>query len=896
MHRPAGAVLLVLRCLPAAGRVKIMRNLFRGFAALALLVAMPAAMGADAMTAPAGPPTLKLPTGARPLRYAVTLTVAPGDAKVPGEIAIDVELDRPHDVLWLNADALDVTRAATELPDTRASVLRGNEQFIGIAFEPPLPAGRHRVTLAFEAEQSRNSTRGIFALQDDGAWYAMTQFEAISARRAFPCFDEPGYKTPWELTLRVPRGLVALSNTRILSETLGDDGLTTVRFAETRPLPSYLVAFAVGPWAFVDLGSVGSVPTRIVVPRGRAADTQFVAHAYPELFVRLETWFGISYPFDKLDHVAIPLTVAFAMENAGLITYGEAAFLAKRGAETPRYRRIAANIGAHEIAHQWFGNLVTTAWWDDIWLNEAFATWIAEKIVNQWRPDYDRGAARVSERAVAIDADALTSARQIREPVNSRSDIFNAFDRITYQKGATVIGMFEGWMGEEPFRLGVRRYLEARRDGSATAEDFLAALTQASRLPVATAFNTFLNQNGVPQVGVQLQCRADGATLGLTQHRLELLGVQAAKAQQWQIPVCARYGSGALSRQACTLMTEATATIPLEGGCPSFVFANAGGRGYYLPDYRGGLLSQLANHRNALTAPEYASLLHDLRALARAGSVSPAQVLHWARLGAASRDRHVVLAAVDLAEFAGNTMVAEADRPQFARFVREVFGPQARALGFTPRAGDSDDAQLLRRSLLGFVAPEDPELAAQARRLARGWIADRKTIDPGLVEVVLVTAGRTGDAAMFDAFLAEAKATQDHLDRRYLMMALFAFVDPALAQKGMALLLDPAFDVRESWTALRFGFDWNPTRRATSDFIMANFDALAKTVSSVAPGDWPRYASGLCTEQDRATLAAFWKDRVQTYAVAERQLAQAQESIGLCTRLRSAAGRTGIKD
>jgi len=869
-----------------------MQRFFRGLAALALLVAMPTA-AAEAMTAPAEPPMLKLPAGARPTRYAVTLTVVPGEAKVPGEIAIDVELDRPHDVLWLNADALHVTQAATELSDTRTTVLRGHEQFVGVAFEPPLPAGRHRVTLAFEAEQSRNSTRGIFALQDAGAWYAMTQFESISARRAFPCFDEPGHKTPWQLTLRVPRGLVALSNTRVLSETPGDDGLTTVRFAETRPLPSYLVAFAVGPWAFVDLGGVGRTPTptRIVVPRGRAADTEFVARAYPELFVRLETWFGMSYPFDKLDHVAIPLSVGFAMENAGLITYGAVGFLAKPGAATPRYRRGAANVGAHEIAHQWFGNLVTAAWWDDIWLNEAFATWIAEKIVNQWRPDYNRGAARIVERAEAIDADALTSARQIREPVNARSDIYNAFDRITYQKGATVIGMFEGWMGEESFRRGVRSYLDVRRDGSATAENFLTALTQASRLPVATAFNTFLNQNGVPLVEARLQCGADGAKLLLAQHRLELLGAQAAKAQQWQIPVCARYGTGASSRQACTLMTEPTATIALEGGCPAFVFANAGGRGYYVPDYRGDLLPRLAKHRGALTVPEYASLLYDLQALARAGLASPAQVMQWARLGAAARDRHVVLAAISLAEFAGNTLVADTDRPEFSRFVREVFGPQARSLGFTPRAGDSDDAQLLRRSLLRFVAPEDPQLAAQANALARAWLTDRKAVDPGLVDVVLVTAGRTGDAAMFDAFFAEAKATQDRLDRRYLMMALFSFTDPVLAQKGMALLLDPAFDVRESWTALYAGFGGNPTRRATNDFILANFDALAKTVSREAPGGWPHYGSGLCSEQDQAALAAFWKDRTQTYAGAERQLARAVESIGLCTRLRSAAGR-----
>jgi hypothetical protein len=263
--------------------------------------------------------------------------------------------------------------------------------------------------------KARTRRAGIFALQDSGAWYTMTQFEALSARRAFPCFDEPGFKTPWQVTLRVPHGLVALSNTRVESQSEGADGFTTVRFARTRPLPSYLVAFAVGPWEFVDLGEVGarSTPTRIVVPRGRRADAEFAAHAYPELFTRLEKWFGTGYPFDKLDHIAIPITVNFAMENAGLITYGAPTLLAKPGATTPRFRRISASVGTHEISHQWFGDLVTMNWWDDLWLNEAFATWIADKVVDQWRPDYDRGAARI--------APALTRSTPTRSSPRGRS-------------------------------------------------------------------------------------------------------------------------------------------------------------------------------------------------------------------------------------------------------------------------------------------------------------------------------------------------------------------------------------------------------------------------------------------------------------------------------------------
>jgi len=574
------------------------------------------------------------------------------------------------------------------------------------------------------------------------------------------------------------------------------------------------------------------------------------------------------------------------MENAGLITYGAPNLLAKPGEATARFRRSAANIGAHEIAHQWFGDLVTMAWWDDIWLNEAFATWMAEKIVGRWHPDYDRGAARVTSRSIAIDADSLATARRIREPVTTRGGIFSAFDGITYQKGATVIGMFEQWIGEAPFRRGVQRYLEAHGDGSATAADLLAALTEASQKPVAAAFDTFLSQNGVPQIDVRLQCSAGEARLALTQHRLASFGAAPRPPQRWQVPVCVRAGSGATSRRVCTLMREQSETLTLGSACPSFVFANAGGGGYYVVDYEDDLLDRVARHRNALSPAEFASLLDDLRALAGAGEVTLATALQWVRHGAAARDRHVVREAIGLAEFVGNTLVAAEAEPEFAAFVREVFGPRARAIGLAPKRGESDDDELLRQSLLRFAAPYDPALAREARRLALAWIKDRKAVDPSLVDVVLVTAARTGDAAMLDALRAETGTTQDRLDRRNLMMALFAFTDPALAEKGLSILLDPSFDVRETWTALRNVNGWNPTRRATHDFIVANFEALAQTVGRDTPGGWPYYAEGLCSEQDAAAVEAFWTPRVTTYSGAERALPATVESIRRCARLR----------
>jgi cytosol alanyl aminopeptidase len=852
-----------------------------------------AAMLCQAQTPASGdftPPTLRLPAGPQPTRYAVSLTVIPGEAKASGEITIDVELDRPHAVIWLNADALTVAQASVDDAATKVGVLSGHEQVVGLTFDPPLASGKHRLTLAFAAEQSRNSTRGIFALQDGGSWYAMTQFEPLSARRAFPCFDEPGFKVPWQLTLRVPRELVAISNTPIVSDTNVADGLKEIRFAETRPLPSYLVAFAVGPWQPIDLGGVGMNPTpmRIVVPRGRTDEAGFVASAYPQIFARLERWFGLAYPYAKLDQVAIPLTVGFAMENVGMITYGAPTILAKPDAATPRFRRGAASVGAHEMAHQWFGNLVTTAWWNDIWLNEAFATWFAAKMVDQWRPDYEHGAARSVERADAIAADMLASARRIREPIEERGDILTAFDAITYQKGATVIGMFEGWIGEEPFRRGIRRYLDARRDSTATVEDFLGALDAESKRPVASAFSTFLDQNGVPRVDINLHCSARGASLDLTQTRLSPLGAAATPGSRWKIPVCVTYGQGAAKHEACTLLTDPSATLPLQGACPTLVFANTGGRGYYVASYGGKLLAHLAADRKALSSSEYASVLYDIRALVQSGAVSGGEALRWIRDAANSHDRYVVTAAIELTAFVRDTLVTDADRGQFVAFVDRTFGARARALGYAPRPGEDDDDQLVRRSMLRLVAPNDAALAAEARRLAVAWMARHDAIDPSMVDTVLIIAAETGDAATFDAMLAEAKSTKDSLDRRNLMVALLAFTDPALARRGLGVLLDPDFDVRESTTALWISSYAVPPRRATADFIAANFDALAQRVSSEVPGQWPYFARRLCSEQDRDNVDAFWRSRIASYPGAERTLNQAEEQIRLCAALRAA--------
>jgi aminopeptidase N len=292
----------------------------------------------------------------------------------------------------------------------------------------------------------------------------MSQFEDVSARRALPCFDEPGWKTPWRITIDAPSAhFVAANSPEARATPLADrPGWTRHEFSVTRPLPAYLVALAVGPYEVVDGGVAGAnrTPLRYIVPKGRAAEARYAKEVTPRLLEILEAYFGVPYPFEKLDSLARPDSVrSFAMENAGLITYGTDSMLATEREETPRFRRGYAGVAAHEIAHMWFGDLVTMAWWDDAWLNEGFATWIGQKTMYRLRPEWDDGAWRARERARAISTDRLASARRVRNPVEAKDRIADAFDSISYEKGGAVLEMFERWMGEERFRQGVRDYL-----------------------------------------------------------------------------------------------------------------------------------------------------------------------------------------------------------------------------------------------------------------------------------------------------------------------------------------------------------------------------------------------------------------------------------------------------
>ncbi|MGO8969693.1 MAG: M1 family aminopeptidase [Myxococcaceae bacterium] len=856
--------------------------------------------------APEAPKGMRLPITQKALAQRVELSVVPASPSFEGTTELEMQLTEATDVIWLNVRWLTVQKASARIGETEiAARVSLSPERVALRFPQPLPEGRVTLWLAFTGVISSTEDSGVFHQKEGGDWYAMTQFEETDARRAFPCIDEPAAKIPWELTLRVPKELTAVSNTPIASVEPSGDGMKRVRFARTKPLPAYLVAFGVGPYDVVEArpAGVNKVPMHVYVPRGRAAEAAYAVRTSPELLETLERYFGLAYPYEKLDLLAIPLTVHFgAMENAGLVTVATHRLLARKEDESLTFERTWAVYAAHEFAHQWFGDLVTMAWWNDVWLNEAFATWMENKAVGIWAPSWAMQVLEVTDRSDAASADTLVTARSIRQPIESYDDIANAFDEITYQKGAAVIRMFETYLGDEKFRAGVKHYLRTHAYGTATAEDFLAAISQATGDDIAPAFETFLDQSGVPELSVQLSC-PKGATpeLQLSQERLLPVGTTAAGERSWQLPVCARWSSVGKEHRACTLMTSASATLALPGGpCPSWVLPNAEYAGYYRLNLKGNLLQTLVTRgRPALTTSETVGLLGDVSALVAAGRFPAGDGMELSTHFANAPSRRVVEEAIRLASVRRD-FLDEAAAKAYPRWVRRHFGARARALGMRPHRGEGEDTQLLRPFLVRFVAEqgEDPELIQAARTATQHWLEDPTSVNPEMVSTVLSIAGTFGDAALHDKLLERLKTSSDRATRAHLVAALGAFRNPALVRANLALLQAAPVDAREltgilpstlNWPLghvtiglLASTLYWPSSRELAFQAVSEHFELFASRLPERSAGNLFYVGSAFCDAEHRAAVEAAFTPRARTALGGKRELAQTLETVDLC--------------
>ena len=852
----------------------------------ALLFASALASHADA-----GTPTLRLPNDVRPVRYSASLNLVPGQDRFSGDIRIDLEIVQPTSTVWLNAKALEfesggVRQGSTSLPVEFQSA---PNDFLGVKVSTALQPGHAQLEIRYTGEVSRTLTDGAFQQQQGNDWYIFTKFEPVTARRVFPCFDEPSFKTPWQLTLTIPEGLKALSNTPELSADAGENNMKSVRFAETKPLPSYLVAFAAGPFDVVPTAPIGKdhVPGNIIVPRGRSSEAAYAASITPKLIELLETYFGTPYPYEKLDQIVVPLTTAWgAMENAGLIAYGDF-LLSPPEQDTELRQRGRAHTMEHEMSHQWFGDLVTTEWWDDIWLNEAFASWLSSKLLDEWKPEWNIKADAARSINV-MRADSLTAARKIRQPIEAPGDIANAFDGITYGKGEAVIGMFENYVGPDAFQKAVRLYLHKHAWGNATASDLLAAVDQISpNSKSGSAFSTFLNQVGFPLVSVTAECTAK-SLLRLTQSRFRPVGSPASADQLWQIPVCAVWNDSGGVHRECTLLTEpfAVFTLHTAQGCPTWLSADANAAGYYAVSYEPSLADHLI-HKGLidLKPTERAAVLRNIQLMFSSGLGNLRQDLEFADAFSRSPDPGLVRQSADMVASVNN-FVREDLHAQYAAWIRSLYQARARELGWQPKPDESLEIRLLRIEVVPLVATRggDPELQTQALQLAHDWLQNRSGIDADMIVPVLSAAAWNGNRAFFDDLVTGVKETTVQRERLWIGQALGSFRDPDLARAALELFFDKDIDPRELERNL-FGAPLE-TRQIVWSFVQQNFDKLNSTLPGARGIPFgarlPLSASGFCDPQHHYQVAAFFQPRIGSLPGGAHNLANTLESIRLC--------------
>jgi cytosol alanyl aminopeptidase len=833
------------------------------------------------------PPAFRLPTFAAPQHYSVVLTVAPDQDTFTGSVDIDLTFKEASQVLWLNAEKLTVKDATITAggQSSKATVIPQPKDLVGFSFDHPIGPGAAKLHVDYQGEISRKDMSGIFQVKDGDHWYVYSQFENIWARRAVPCFDEPGYKVPWQVTLNVPREDGAFSNTPVVSEADGPNGTRTVKFAETKPLPSYLVAITVGPMEVVDAGYTAArhLPIRIIVPRGRTAEAKYVASITPDIVNLLEKYFAIPYPYEKLDEVAIPFA-GYAMEHPGLVTYGAGIFLFKPDATPVALQRLSASIIAHELAHQWFGDLVTTAWWNDIWLNEGFASWMANKIVNQYHPEWKANIGELNNYQGAMTTDELISARKVRQEILSDDDIANAFDNITYSKGSALLNMFETYMGPEKFREGVQRYLHKYAYANATSAQFLEAVS-GDDPRIAQAFSTFLDQAGVPLVTAELKCDSGKPRLELAQRRFLPRGSQGAADPLWNIPFCVKYPNGGAEERQCTLLTSETATLDLSQAksCPAWIYGNAGESGYYRTLYAGGMLGKIVKDDKALTLPERVGMIGDIASLTK-GYMTIGDAMALMPKFAADPDGRVVSKTIGIVGNLDDFLVPESLLPKYRKYLSDLYQARADKLGWSSKPGESDDDRLLRPTLLRTVAnrAEDAQLIAQARQLANAFLSDRKAVNPDMVGAVLSTAARHGDRAFFDRLHAEAKKETDENRQGTMISAMGQFPDPAILKDAFSTLLNGEVDPRVGIGVLFSAPAGSVANRQAYEFVKTNWDALLAKLPGTYGSFLPFVAAGFCSDQQRSEVQAFFVDRAAKVPGGPRNLQQTLEGISLC--------------
>jgi aminopeptidase N len=806
--------------------------------------------------------TTQLPRTVRPTHYELTLAPRAEQLTFDGRAVISLDVLAPTASITLNA--IDMTFASARLSGpggerTARVAVDAPHQTATFAFDAPLAAGSYRLALDYTGVIGTQAV-GLFALDYEtraGKRRGLfTQFENSDARRMVPCWDEPVYKATFDLTVTVPKGQMAVSNMPAAETAALPDGGARVRFARTPKMSTYLLFLAMGELERATV-KVGDTEVGVVTRQGALDQARFVLGASAEALAEYNDYFGAPYPLPKLDNIAAPGRSQFfgAMENWGAILSFEYILLIDPTISTQEDRQGVFSVAAHEISHQWFGDLVTMAWWDDLWLNEGFASWMAGRTTAKLRPEWNTHLGVVRSRDDAMNRDALATTHPVVQHIETVEQASQAFDSITYQKGEAVIRMLEGYVGPDAWRAGVRSYIGKYAHKNTVSDDLWREIEAAAGQPITDIAHDFTLQPGVPLVTVN-DVTCSGGTSRVTLAQGEYTKDRPDKQPlAWRVPLILRSGTGEPVRTL--LQKSASVTVP---GCDPVV-VNAGQSGYYRTHYTPAQFARVAGGFAALPAIDQMGVLSDSWALGRAGVQPISDVLDLARATPADADPQVWGQVAQI--LGGLDGYARADRKRgdaFRRFALARLQPVFARVGWTARAGEPEPVAVLRNVLIGTLgALGDPAVIAEARRRFRAEATDPEAMPGPLRKTILKVVARHADAATWDALHRAAVAEKTPLVKEELYFLLAAAEDEALVRRGLELALSP--EPGATTGAAMMARAAEEHAEIVFDFALAHMAAVQSKVDATSLS---RYFANLARPSgEQATI-----DKLRAYAAA----------------------------
>ncbi len=809
----------------------------------------------------------RLPWSVVPRRYEIRLEPDFRAFTFGGEETVEVTVREPVDEIVLNAAELQIQEVAVS--DGRGSRLPGMAMLAAeteqarLRFPGILSPGSWRLSLKF-AGIVNDKLHGFYRSTVRDTVLAVTQFEATDARRAFPCWDEPAFKAVFQVTLVADEGLTALSNTRVVSKRpIPGTGKKAVQFAPTIKMPTYLVAFVVGELEATDVAMVDGTPLRVWCVQGKRRLARFAQEIAVFSLRFFQDYYGMPYPGDKLDLIAVPDFASGAMENLGAITFRETALLVDEAAAAHAELERVADVVAHEIAHMWFGDLVTMAWWNGLWLNEAFATFMEMLAVDSWKPAWERWVSFGVSRAVALQVDGLRSSRPIEFEVVAPKDAEAMFDVLTYEKGAAVLRMLEQYLGPAVFRDGVRKYLADYQFGNAETADLWKAIGAVSNEPIPAMMDGWIFRPGYPLVTIRPD--AGGKGLLFSQRRFTYLPDGADEPELWQIPINCRVQVNGEVTRLRFLLSSAEERVELPGRL-DWAVANEGGHGFYRVRYAAELLKALTALLFDILVPiERFNLISDAWAAALAGLCPVGEYLDLTERFRDERDRNVWTTLV--ASFAYlNRIVPRGERPALAALVRDRLGPAVARLGWALLPGESEPTRQLRGDLLRALGTlgDDAATQSEARELYARYRHDPSVADPNIVPALLDILAHRGGEAEYAEFLEKFKTAPTPQEEQRYLYSLASFRDPELLRQTLRLAVTGEVRTQDAPFLVRSLLMSVDARELAWRFVKEHWETMERRYPKSGVRRMCEGITALATPELEADVRAFFASRAIT--------------------------------